>query len=478
MGKAERTGEAGGRTYEPTWSSLALHPVARWFRDAKFGIYAHWGPYSVPAYGSNGTWYPHRMYRRGTEENRHHLKNYGPVSSFGYKDFIPLFKAERFDPDEWAELFLSSGARFAGPVAEHHDGFSMWASRVNPRNASRMGPQRDVVGELEKAVRKRRMRFLTTFHHAHNWWFFPTWDPETDCSNPEYAGLYTRPHSEEERPDEAFLALWKAKLAEVINGYRPDMLFFDFGLGQIRGRSRREAPAFCLNKAAEWGGEAVVAFKEMPAAWKNLPPGVGVADLEVGKMNELTHHLWMTDTSIDCGDRGTWSHVKNVGYKSPERLIHNLVDRVSKNGCTLLNVGPRADGTIPERAREILLAVGRWLAINGEAIYDTTPWVTPGEGPTRAEGGGHFNEAAETRFTAQDIRFTTKGGALYAVCLGVPGDEISVRTLKCLYPDEVRSVSMLGVEGGLRYRLDEQGLTVETPRKLPGEHAFSLKISG
>ena len=475
-------------TYKPTWSSLAKHPTPQWFKDEKFGIYTHWGLYSVPAYGANGTWYPNQLYREGSKAYQHHVKTYGHPSEFGHKDFVPMFTAEKFDPDEWAEIFKSSGARFAGPVAEHHDGFSMWDSSVNPWNAAKMGPKRDIVGELEKSYKKAGMRYVATFHHAFNWWFFPVWDDRYDCGKLENTGLYVRTHGKDELPDTEYLDQWRDKIIEVIDGYGPDLLWFDFGLGGIPERYRREMLSYYYNKAEELGKEVVVTFKEMPKGWNHLPPGTGIADLELGKMNELTHYQWITDTSIDAG--GTWSYVTNVGYKSTERLIHNLVDRVSKNGQLLLNIGPRADGTIPEPAQHALKEMGRWLEVNGEAIFGTTPWMSSGTGPTAIEGGSHFNENNEVRFSASDFRFTTKDDAVYVICLGRPGDSVNIETLrphkkgdqmkldpfKAFYPEDIESISMLGTDQKLQWRLDEDGLTIDTPDKIPNDTACTFKI--
>ena len=474
--------------YKPTWSSLATHPTPQWFKDEKFGIYTHWGLYSVAAYGSNGTWYPNQIYREGSKAFNHHVKTYGHPSEFGHKDFIPMFKAEKFDADEWAEIFKSSGARFAGPVAEHHDGFSMWDSKVNSWNAAQMGPKRDIVGELEKSIRKQGMRYVATFHHAFNWWFFPVWDEQYDCGKQENTGFYVRTHERDERPDKEYLDQWRDKVIEVIDAYSPDLLWFDFGLGGIQERYRKEMLARYYNSAEELGKEVVVTFKEIPKGWNHLPPGTGIADLELGKMNELTHYQWITDTSIDAG--GTWSHVTNVGFKSTERLIHNLIDRVSKNGQLLLNIGPRADGSIPGPAQAALVGIGRWLEVNGEAIFGTTPWVSSGTGPTAVEGGSHFNEGNEVRFTASDFRFTTKDDAVYAICLGRPGDSVNIETLrpyksgertkldpfKIIYPEDIKSIRMLGSDQNLKWRLDEDGLTMEMPQKIPNDIACAFKI--
>ena len=461
-------------SYQPTWSSLATHPTPRWFLDAKVGVYTHWGPYSVAAYGTNGTWYPRHMYDPERPEYRYHSETFGPPEQVGYKELIGRFTADKFDADEWAELFAASGARFAGPVAEHHDGFSMWDSKINGWNAARMGPKRDVTGELATAIRSRGMKFAATFHHAQNWYMFPTDDQRYDCADPRYRELYTGPHAADARPDEWFLDRWEGKLYEVIDGYRPDLIWFDFGLGFIREQRRKRFLAYYYNKEREWGSGVVVTFKEIPKGWFNLPPMTGVADLELGRMWELTNHIWLTDTTVDA--HGVWSYVKDAGYKSVERLIHNLVDRVSKNGHLLLNVGPRPDGTIPEQAADCLRGMGRWLDVNGEAIYGTTPWVSFGEGPTQREGSGHFTEKSEPRFTAEDIRFTTKDDAVYAICLGRPGDAITIKALRLFYEDEVAAVTALGVPGELRWRRTDAGMTIDVPHRLCGEHAFTFKV--
>ena len=466
--------------YEPSWVSLRAHSTPRWLDEAKFGIYTHWGVYSVPACGPNGSWYPHNMYREGTEQYKYHVKNYGYPSKFGYKDLIPLFKAEKFDPDEWAGLFRKAGARFAGPVAEHHDGFSMWDSEVNEWNAARMGPERDVVGELEKAIRKQGMRFMVAFHHAANWWYYPHWKKEFDTADPRFSGLYGPVHNqdaepdikweEQDKPNKEFLDRWKAKIQEVIDKYRPDLIWFDFKLGGIQEKYRKEVLAYYFNKAAEWGREVEVTYKG-----HSLPPGVGIVDLELGRMSELTYHRWITDTDIALG--GPWSYVQDVKYKSTTMLVHNLVDNVSKNGFLLLNVGPKPNGEIPEQAKNRLLEIGRWLEVNGEAIYGTSPWVTYGEGPTKMEKGGPFSERQEVYYTAEDIRFTVKNDALYAICLGWPGKEVTIRSLRMLYRSEIGSVKMLGVDKELEWRMSGEGLKIKAPKEKPCEHAYVFKIS-
>ena len=476
------------KTYEPTWSSLRNHTTPEWLRESKFGIYTHWGVYSVPACGPNGTWYAHNMYREGNSQYEHHAKTYGPATKFGYKEFIPMFKAEKFDADEWAELFAASGAAFAGPVAEHHDGFSMWDSGVNEWNAARMGPNRDIVGELEKAIRAKGMRFMIALHHAEQWWFYPHWRSDCDVSDPDYAGLYGPMHNTDglpqgsiprermrewywqDRPTEAFLNFWRRKAHELIDNYRPDLIWFDFGINYVLERYRKELLAHYYNKEEEWDKQVAVTYKG-----HDLGPGTAIIDYELGRMDRLTYYDWITDTSVD--DQGAWSYVPDAGFKKVSALVHNLIDNVSKNGYLLLNVGPRADGTIPDGAKECLIGMGKWLQVNGEAIFDTMPWLSYGEGPTKMETSGMFSEQQEVEYTAEDFRFTCRDNLLYATCLGWPGERVTIRSMKKLYPREIDSVVMLGVDRELVWALTDNGLEIEPPADRPCEGAFVFKIT-
>src|SRR5262249_29767114 len=332
--------------YHPDWRSLQTHPTPQWFREAKFGVYTHWGVYSVPAYGPNATWYPHRMYQERTPQHEHHVRTYGDPATFGYKDFVPLFTGEGFDRDEWAAHFHRAGARFAGPVGEHHDGFCMWETRYSAWNAARMGPKRDVVGALERAIRGQGMKFLVALHHAENWWFYPHWKPQYDTADPRYTDLYGEPHDlggppgtgffEQSKPSRTFLVRWQAKNFELIDKYQPDVLWFDFGLRGVPEVYKQALLAYYYNKEAAWGRGVVVAFKGY-----DLGPGSGVVDLELGRMDRLTHHEWITDTTVDDGEG--WGYLRETAYKSTTTLVHYLVDNVSKNGYLLLSVGPKPD---------------------------------------------------------------------------------------------------------------------------------------
>lgn len=478
------------KQYQQNWKSLCSQTVPDWFRDAKFGIYSHWGPYTVPGYGGdsaalcglrgnyNSAWYPRNMYDPKHSNGIYHAKAYGGPAKCGYKDLIPLMTGEKFDADEWVAIFKEAGARFVGPTAQLHDGFALWDSKVNRWNSKAMGPKRDVMGEIAAAARKADLKVVATMHHAYQWFFFQLARGQgLDLDDPAFEDLYIRAHGDKEMPDKAYHDRWRDQLFEVIDQYSPDLIWFDFCLRWIRDDYKQEFLAYYLNQAAKKAQEVVVTFKN-----NDLPPGAGVYDLEAGKMDQLCQFAWLTDTSIDCVPRGNWAYARAAAFKSPERIIHTLVDIVSKNGQLLLNVGPRADGSIPEGARQVLKKVGEWLRINGEAIYKTRPWCVAGEGPTKTSvdmsKGGHFNETGEARFCAHDVRFTAGDEAVYATCLGLPGDEVMLNTCRTrLAPAEIKQVTMLGVPGALPWRHDpDEGLIIQTPFKMPSEYANTFKI--
>ncbi len=417
--------------YESNWQSLKKNQTPQWLQEGKFGIYTHWGPYAVHAYGSNTTWYSFALYMEPEGEAREHFeKTFGKLTpEYGYKDLIPLFTAEKFDADEWAELFQKAGAKYAGPVAEHHDGFAMWDTKYSEWNAAKMGPKRDIVGELEKAIKKRGMKYVTAFHHAANWFFFPVSDPQYDAGNPKYSGLYGQPHEPGAMRNQEFIDEWYGKIIEVIDNYSPDFIWFDFALDNMPEGYVKDFLAYYYNHAVKKGKEVVVTYKG-----RDIIPGAGVRDLELGQEPNITYHDWITDTSVD--DRGAWGWANDLTFKSTDRLIDNLIDRVSKNGYLLLNVGPKPDGTIPEGAKKVLLEMGAWLKTNGEAIYGTTPWFVAGEGPTNLGNTTEigFNESGIV-YTAKDIRFTVKDDVLYATYLDWPGDKAIIHTIRATGPD-------------------------------------------
>jgi alpha-L-fucosidase len=480
--------------YKASWNSIQAHEVPQWLKDAKFGIYTHWGVYSVPACGPNATWYGYNMYREGSLQYNYHVRKYGDPSVFGYKDFIPMFTAEKFDAEEWAELFRKSGAKFAGPVGEHHEGFTMWDTKYSKWNAARMGPKRDVVGELEKAVRREGLRFMTAMHHAETWWFYPHWKTQYDVADPAFSGLYGEIHDmqwagqgevidrnpyvanheefwpTQQKPSKQFLDLWLNKLKELVDNYSPDLLWFDFGLRFIQEHYKKEFVAYYYNKGKELGKDFIITYK-----WHNLAPGSGVEDIEQGKREDLTYNFWITDTTADDGE--AWGYLYNNSYKSPTSVIHYLIDNVSKNGALLLSIGPTAEGVIPDEVRNILAEMGKWLEVNGEAIYGASPWMWSGEGPTKMIRYGPFCEADKLKYTARDFRFTVRDDSLYAICLGWPGNEAVIETIaKYVYPEEIQSVKMLGLDRELEWKMTSQGLKISVPCDRPCDHAYTFKI--
>ena len=454
--------------YEPDWESLGQYTAPDWFRDAKFGIFIHWGVYAVPAFGNE--WYPHAMYKRDNPAFAHHRDTWGAQAAFGYKDFIPMFKAERWDPDAWVALFKQAGAKYVVPVAEHHDGFPMYDTDLTPWNAARMGPGRDVVAELEQAVRNGGLRFGVSSHRAHNWRYY-TYSDDFDTSNPAYAGLYSRAHPEDEPASPAFLEDWFARTKELVDTFRPDVLWFDFGWHRDEfAPYRAQVAAYYYNRAIEWGREGVLQYKD------KFPEGTAVLDIERGKLDDLRDACWQTDTSVSYQ---SWGYVEGDPFKTATTLVHDLIDIVSKNGNLLLNVGPRADGTIPDEAAGLLRGIGTWLDLNGEAIYGTRPWTTYGEGPMSVVTG-HMKEKEHKPFTAEDIRFTTKGSTLYAIVLGWPGDRITIRSLgprSAIRADAIGDITMLGSDEPLLWSQDETGLSIQTPSEKPCDHACTFRIS-
>ncbi len=474
--------ESNRAPFEPTWESLQTYQVPEWFKDVKFGIYAHWGPYSVPSWENE--WYPRLMYsqndpRRGIKFYDYHKEIWGDVSKFGYKDFIPLFTAEKFDADEWADLFKKAGAQFAGPVGQHHDGFAMWNSDLTEWDAMDMGPKRDIMGELAKAVRARDMRFVTSFHHAYHWKYYePSYEIEnSDTRDPAYAGInkiYPPVHEPGAPESKEFLENWLARIKEVIDKYQPDYLWFDFGWRQPGfGEYKKEFLAYYYNEAIKWGKEVVVTYKG-----KHLPPGVAILDLERGQLDTLSSREWITDTSVGLK---SWSYIDAPDYKTINTLVDNLIDRVSKNGNLLLNIGPRPDGSIPEEQKELLLGIGAWLDVNGEAIYNTRPWIRFGEVATEMTFG-HMTERENKgrAYSAEDIRFTTRDNFLYAIALDWPvNGEILIKSLGEdveISTRGIKSVSMVGSDETLEWSRDAEGLHVSVPGEKPCENAYTVKI--
>jgi len=476
--------------YEPNWESIKKHyKDPKWFNQKKFGIFIHWGAYSVPAHGSE--WYPRRMYMDTatfTAQLKHqkdgpnetytfHKKTWGDQKDFGYKDFIPMFKAEKFNPEEWITLFKQAGAKYVVPVADHHDGFAMYKSNTTRWNAADMGPKRDVLGELFKEGRKQGMIMGASSHYAFNWSFYNKKD-HVDTTDPQYADLYSPKGKDLREPvSEEFKEKWWARTKDLIDNYQPDIMWFDFYLDiPDYAEYRPKLAAYYYNKGIEWGKEVVLQDKNF--SHEAFPEGTVIYDLERGKLPGIRKLPWQTDTSIG---KNSWSHVTNWQSRTANSLIDDLVDIVSKNGNLLLNCGPKADGTIPDDQKEILLQMGEWLSVNGESIYDTKYWKTFGEGPTEVKKG-HHSEGQNKGFTGQDIRFTHKGDKLYAIMMAWPeSGSVSIESLgrdsefgKDL---NIKGIRLLGSEVKVNFEHAAKGLNVSDLGKQSGEFAHVLEIT-
>jgi alpha-L-fucosidase len=469
--------------FRDDWQSLRAYQAPEWFRDAKFGIFIHWGVYSVAGFGSE--WYSRNMYQQGSPDFAHHVATYGQQTHFGYKDLIPKFTAEHFDADTWAKLFHDAGARYVVPVAEHHDGFPMYQSNLTDWCAGKMGPKRDVLGELAKAVRAQGMHLGASSHRAeHDWFFDGGRHFASDVNDPKYAAFYGPAQLrqlEGENGDElihdfthvshAYTDDWLARTAEIVERYHPDLIYFDWWVGQPDFRSRLERFATYYYNHAAAQHQPVVLFYKL----NDMADGSATLDMERGGLGDIRPQPWQTDTSLS---NGSWGYIEHDTYKSPEVVIHQLADVVSKNGNLLMNVGPRPDGTIPEGAAKTLLAVGRWLKVNGDAIYGTRPWRQFGEGPTRFEAGS-FHDTESKPYTAEDYRFTTKDGALYAIELGWPKDgEAIIHALASgVGTREAASVELLGSTAPLTFQQKTDGLHIHVPAEPVGQYAYAYRIT-
>lgn len=473
LAKVDR-GDSSG-PYRPNWESLKGIRVPEWFRDAKFGIFIHWGPYSVPGFLTE--WYSRTMYDPSNVAFTYHRNVFGPQSKFGYKDFIPKFTAEKFDAAQWIALFQDAGAKYVMPVAEHCDGFAMYDTAMSDWNEVKMGPKRDTAAALEKATRDAGMHFGLSSHRAEHWWWYGIGRSyDSDVNDPRYAGLYgpaapvrlpgdpaagqPNPSHLENwyPPNKQFLDDWLARTTEFIDKYDPEIVYLDWWTSApaFEPYLQRMA-AYYYNAAKKKGYSPAIAYKGAQFA-----PGTALFDVERGKLDELRLEPWQTDTSISTK---SWGYIQDDDYKSPKALVQDLSDIVSKNGNLMLNVGPRADGTIPEGAQVVLRGIGAWLKVNGEAIYGTRPWKYFGEGST-AIVAGEKSEAANRGWKSDDIRFTTKSGALYAIALERPADGVvRIKTLYAGTPyldHKIAGVSLLG-GGEVQWRQTDKGLEATLP---------------
>ncbi|MFC4006121.1 alpha-L-fucosidase [Nonomuraea purpurea] len=495
--------------FQPAWESLRAHPIPQWFGEAKFGIWSHWGPQSV---ARSGDWYARHLYgmqpwsepwerTRATRQQAHHRGHFGRG---GAKDLFPRWRAERFDPDELIDLYVSSGARYFVALATHCDNFDLWDSGLHEWNATRIGPRRDVVGAWERAARAAGLPFGLSFHNNWTWrWLDVAHGRDPDTGEPhdgaltksdgtgqwweglDPATLYPARHTPGARPPAAVAEGFYARVREALDRYRPDLVYLDDGRLPFDAGSVVESEPVStagLDLLAHYyntcptGG--LVTVKQVPDADRTAV----VLDCERRQLDAAEAHPWQFDTSdgewFDCSDDDPMFHPR----KSPRQVIHTLIDVVSKNGCLLLNVPQHADGTVDAHARRLLAEVGDWLRVCGEGVYGTTPWTRAAEGGTglgETKGYEHYNEA-ERAYKAGDIRFTRRGDALYATLLAWPDDGTtaitSLGTAAGLLERRPGRVELLG-HGPIGWRLEPEALYADLPAEPPTTAAYMIKIT-
>jgi alpha-L-fucosidase len=499
---------AGGPSIPPgpfagSRESLDAYHCPDWYRDAKFGMWAHWGPQSAAEYGD---WYARRMYIQGEPQYNHHLQHYGHPSKSGFKDVIASWKADKFDADSLIGLYKKAGAKYFVSMGAHHDGFDMWDSKYQPRwNAVASGPRKDIVGLFKKATEKHGLRFGVSEHLSNSFaWFGPSHGSDKtgplagvayDGTDPQVSDLY---HDYSQMPadwvDKAVngpakggMAMsrtgpdsWREnyfqRIQDLVTQYEPDLLYTDggipfeeYGLALV---------AHLYNTSARRNGgqvEAIYTSKSRPDAAK----GMCILDVERGLVDSIWPRSWQTDTCI-----GNWHYDTRARYKNPKRVIDMLVDIVSRNGNLLLNV-PLPNAGWPDPAElKVVEGITAWMAVNSEAIYATRPWKIFGAGPgsvIRNVPGQQFNENSRQDFTSEEVRFTTKGGTLYAFFMGWPEKEAVIAPLATTSPNvvgKVEDVALLGHSGKLEWAHDERGLVVQLPPEKPCDHGYALKIAG
>ena len=454
--------------YHPDWDSLAARPVPGWYAGKRLGIFLHWGPFSVPAYHD---WYARNMYIKDSPEYKWHLEHYGDHKSFGFKDFIPSFTMERYDPAEWIRLFREAGADYVVPVAEHHDGFQNYKSELSRWNAFDMGPGRDIMGDLLLEAERAGMTAGASSHRVEHWFFqghgrdFDS-DVNTDLAPGDYywpARKEPANHHDlfsEPAPDDEFLTDWLLRCCEIVDRYRPLIMYFDWWVqhSAVRPYMMRFA-AYYYNRSEQWGG-GVINYKHDALPW-----GIGVPDIERGQFAEAKPFLWQSDTSVM---RNSWCYSQFGVYKPPREILWDLIDAVSKNGRLLLNFGPKSDGTFTGDDLNILGVMRDWMKDNDEAIHSTSLWRIPQEGPTRMEEG-QFSDGKARDYTPADIRFTCRGSAIYAMVMKCPADgKIRIESLReadasklPLWHGIIRDVQVLGLGAPAAWRRDGQALHVD-----------------
>jgi alpha-L-fucosidase len=475
------------RTFQPTWNSLTNYQCPDWFRDAKFGIWSHWGPQSVP---EGGDWYARNMYVEGHAAYKLHLSKFGHPSKVGYKDVVTQWKAEKFDAaqaERLMRLYKDAGARYFVSMGVHHDNFDLWNSKFHKWNAVNVGPRKDIVGMWAEAARQHGLRFGVSEHLERSYsWFNTNKRSDTngplagvpyDGNDPKFADFYFPPHADESMtypadPPEWWMHQWRDRINDLVGSYHPDLLYTDGGIPF--GEVGRSVVADFYNSSVQRNGgrlEAVYTLKQMQWGKKgdhgDYAEGVGVRDMERGFLGKIEPRPWQTDTSI-----GDWFYNPKWGYRPAKWVVHMLADIVSKNGNLLLNVVQRPDGSLDPQAETLLKELAAWMSINGEAIHGTRPWRVFGESEKTTEAG-HFKE--DVNYSAKDIRFTTKGESLYAIALGVPQGEVKITALGAA-GGGIDSITLLGSDAKLNWTQSDEALTIQPVPQWPCQHAVVFKI--
>ncbi len=485
--------------FKPSWESLQQqYQCPEWFRDAKFGIWAHWGPQCQP---EQGDWYARNMYMQGSAQNKYHVKNYGHPSTIGFKDICHMWKAEKFAPDKLMALYKRAGARYFVAMANHHCNFDNFDSKHQPWNSVNIGPRKDLVGLWAQAARNAGLRFGVTVHCARAWNWYEV-AQGSDRSGPKagvpYDGkltkadgkgtwwegydpqdLYAQNHPRGARPDPTYVDKFVFRMWDLLAKYKPDLLYFDDGVLPLRSVSEDiglSIAAHHYNSSIQWhdgDNEAVMTTKHLnPDQRKAL-----VWDIERGKADQLVPQPWQTDTCI-----GNWHYKRSIfenhRYKSAASVISMLIDIVSKNGNLLLSIPVRGDGTIDEDEVKLLKEMAQWMEVNEEAIFGTRPWKVFGEGTVAK--GTRGTERDTRAYSATDIRFTAKGDILYAFCLARPTEDVRIESLgkgSEVSSETVASVQLLGSDETLDWEQKADSLVIKCPAKMPGEHAIAFKIA-
>ncbi|NJO68808.1 MAG: alpha-L-fucosidase [Bacteroidetes bacterium] len=482
--------------FEPTLESFKNYKYPEWFRDAKFGIWAHWGPQAVPR---QGDWYARKMYEsdvadwntklptgKPSREYLYHVEHYGHPSKFGYKDIIPLWKAERWNPEQLMKLYKRAGARYFVSMATHHDNFFLWNSKIHSWNSVKMGPNKDVVGLWQQAAKKEGLRFGVSEHLAASYTWFqtsrgadktgPLAGVPYDGANPEYEDLY---HSKTAPDDKEWLtkdpenqAEWLSCIKELIDMYQPDLLYSDSELPFDQVGRNMLAYYYNQDMTKNRGSLDAVYTCKLRAS-----EGRWVQDIERGAMDGISPFPWQTDTSI-----GDWYYRTGQKYMTGTEVVQMLVDIVSKNGNLLLNVVQTPEGDLEHDVMTILEEIATWISANGEGIYGTRPWKIYGEGPSTESNQekGTFGGVKDVRpYNAADIRFTTKGEKLYAFCMNSPVSDIRISALgkdSKLNSQSIAAVKMLGSKEKLNWKQEADALVIGKPLGLPQWKVVTFEI--